>query len=691
MINATRIETSYGVSAAGKDARLRGIDREYPMSFFLPLKWAILFLFIFLTVGCEKKRSPDQDSNAFDQQSGTGWRQLAENGQFLDAAKLIDAYSSKHDGLDVSQRVNLNFHAGQMYAFAGDSKTAVERFNRSTYAEEPPELPLRWNAYVQATIAFLNKDLKRLKECREEIAEGPAFQGKKANLDVVDRFVEHFDEPYATAYGARRNPRPQPPPVSDKWLEILDREVKANGGKIPIDPKISVAVDREGSGKEYFEPATEREKAYAEAFIKLRSLATALYRTEEGRAAYLELFNPDFLNRFADRLDFDLHHNRRINLRYRKFVPQDLPVLLEYIHHNTTYVLNLEPIFTKTFNAFGSEDDTKNYDPSPGKNGLSKMADGTTNGQTVRVNLSEKNGQMCLLAVWLIEGSPERGIPALGIRHPAVVGLLVYHMGGMEHDSVHALQYFFNPVDYLNRLVAKKQPGAIEPKSQEYGLINEQLVQKARFKLFYEMDGFYITGFFRRRHEKETLAAADLIEGLRSKRGVIRGLPGAEKWAAQIQPCFDKGGLLEWLQEGTNSRDIVDVYLRGDAGDPGRNLWFLDDERVFPESMRGYMFIQFDAADAVRELAAINNKLEKKEDLSKAQIAQIDENFQRVARIWKNSVEVVRGNGTLEYEFEEFPYLRAVVTRYEGDPALGIEGEIGKFVRLARMRGIQRR
>lgn len=503
--------------------------------------------------------------------------------------------------------------------------------------------------------------------------------------------TKHFDEQHAAAYEGRRNQRPQPPPVSDKWLEILDREVKANGGKISIDPEISVVVDREGPGKEYFEPSTEREKAYARAFVKLRSLATALYRTEEGRTAYLELFNPDFLDRFADRLDFDLSRARRVNLLERKFLPRDFPVLLEYIHHNTTYVLNLEPVFTKTFGGYSSEDDTKNYDPSPGKNGLFKMTEGRPNGQTVRVNLSEKSGQMCLLAEWLIEGNPEREIPALGIRHPAVVGLLVFHLGLMEHESTHALQYFFNPVDYLNRLVEKEQPRAMDPKSQEYGLINEKLVQKARFKLFYEMDGFYITGFFRRGHEKETLAAADLIEDLRSKRGAVRGLPGAEGWAAQIQSCFDQGGLLEWLQEGTNSRDIVNVYLRGDGGDPARNLWFLDDERVFPESMRAYMFIQFDAVDAVRELAAINRKLEKQKDLSKAQIDQIGEDFQRVARIWENTVDVIKHNGTLEYQFAEFPYLRPVVARYEGDPALGIEDEIRKFERLARMRGIQRR
>ena len=653
------------------------------------MKWVVPFLCIFVAAGCHKDQSPQADYNKFDQRPGMGWRQLAEKGRYSDAAKLIDKYIEEHKYLDVSQKANLQFHAGQMYAFANDHKTAIERFQKSTYAEEPPELPLRWNAYVQATIVFLSKDLKRLKECREEIAEGPTFQGEKANLDIVVGLIEHFDEPYSKAYGARGNQRPQPPPVSDKWLEILDREVKARGGRIPIDPQISVVVDREGSGKEYFEPSTEREKDYGEAFIKLRSLATSLYRTEEGRAAYLELFNPDFLIRLADRLDFDLSYDRRVNLRDRKFVPRDFPVLLEYIHHNMTYVLNLEPDFTKTFNAFSSEDDTKNYDPIPGKNGLFKMVNGQSNGQTVRVNLSEKLGQMSLLATWLIEGNPERGIPALGIRHPIVVGLLVYHMGGMEHDSTHALQYFFNPVDYLNRLVEKEQPEVMDPKSKGYGLINKQLIQKARFKLFYEMDGFYISGFFRRGHEQETLAAADLIDDLRSRRDVIRGLPGAEKWVGRIQPYFDKGWLLEWLQDGTNRRDVVTVYLRGDGSDPGHNLWFLDDERVFPDSMRAFMFTQFDPAEAVAELATINLNLEKGENLSKAQIDKLTQDSQAVAQVWKATVEVLRANGGLESMFKEYPYLKAVVARYEGDPARGIEGEIRKFERLARMRGIQ--
>ena len=481
----------------------------------------------------------------------------------------------------------------------------------------------------------------------------------------------------------------KPPPIYTTWLKILDREIRANSGKIPIDSLISVVVDHEGSGKEYSEPTTEREKAYVQAFIKLRSLATALYKTEEGRKAYLELFNPDFLNRMADRLDFDLSDNRRINLRSDIFKPGDLPLLLEFIHHNMTYVLNRESEFTKTFNAFSSEDDTRNYNTAPGKNGLFRMTDGRSNDQTVRVNFSEKLGQTALLNTWLIEGNPELGIPALGIQHPVVIGLMVYHMAGMEHDSFHALQYFFNPVDYLNRLVDKEQPEVMNPKSPQYGLIDKQLIDKARFKLFYEMDGFYISGFFRRGHEKETLAAADLIEDLRSGKEDIRGITDSGNWISGIQPFFDKEGILEWLQDGTNNRDIVKVYMRADGSNPESNLWFLDDENVFPASMRGFMATQFDPAVAVGELAIINQKLTDQGNFPTRRNDEIIDKVQSITQVWQSSVEVQRANGGLNSMIEEFPYLKAVISRYEGNPSMGIEGEINKFKQLAPIKGIQ--
>lgn len=169
------------------------------------MAWVLPILYILAAAGCEKRSPLELDYNAFDQRPGKGWRQLAENGKFLDAARLIDQYIENHKNLDESQRVNLNFHAGQMYAFADDYRAAIDRFNVSTYAEEPPDLPLRWNAYVRATIAFLDKDMKHLEECRKEILEGPTFDGEKANLDEVDRLIKYIDRPYAEAYGGRRD------------------------------------------------------------------------------------------------------------------------------------------------------------------------------------------------------------------------------------------------------------------------------------------------------------------------------------------------------------------------------------------------------------------------------------------------------------------------------------------------------
>jgi hypothetical protein len=138
--------------------------------------------------------------DAFDQRPGQGWRKLADEKKYLEAAQLIDRYEKDKPGLQEWQRVNLRFHAGQMYAFADRKELALARFRTALYAAEPADAPIRWNAYVRATIAFLEHDRKKLAAMREEIANGPKRAGVVPNLDVVDRLIQHFDEPYAVAY-----------------------------------------------------------------------------------------------------------------------------------------------------------------------------------------------------------------------------------------------------------------------------------------------------------------------------------------------------------------------------------------------------------------------------------------------------------------------------------------------------------
>ncbi|MGH8469551.1 MAG: hypothetical protein ACREX3_03610 [Gammaproteobacteria bacterium] len=96
--------------------------------------------------------------------------------------------------------MNLRFHAGQVYAFADQRDHARARFKTALFAKEPADSPIRWNAYVRATIAFLERDRKILTSFREEIAKGRKLQGVVPNLDIVDRLIEYFDEPYSVAY-----------------------------------------------------------------------------------------------------------------------------------------------------------------------------------------------------------------------------------------------------------------------------------------------------------------------------------------------------------------------------------------------------------------------------------------------------------------------------------------------------------
>ena len=144
----------------------------------------------------------------FDQKPGQGWRRLADGKKFLEAAQLIDRYAKQKSGLAEWQQINLRFHAGQLYAFAGKERLALERFKKSLYAKLPANSPVRWNAYVRATIAFLEKDRDTLKKQREIIARGPKFRGSIPNLDVVDRLLKNFGQPYRTAYRAGRK-KPQ--------------------------------------------------------------------------------------------------------------------------------------------------------------------------------------------------------------------------------------------------------------------------------------------------------------------------------------------------------------------------------------------------------------------------------------------------------------------------------------------------
>jgi len=164
----------------------------------------LLAVIIFFFYSCVQNVFLNQDYRSFNKDPNSGWRKVAQEEGFAEAGDLIDRYLKKHKDLGSSQTVNLNFHAGQMFAFANNYETALERFKNAKYDPEPEGIPIRWNAYVDSTIAFLKKDKIKLLECRNQIANGPKISGKIPNLDVVDSLIKNFDKPYFEAYMAHR-------------------------------------------------------------------------------------------------------------------------------------------------------------------------------------------------------------------------------------------------------------------------------------------------------------------------------------------------------------------------------------------------------------------------------------------------------------------------------------------------------
>lgn len=87
-----------------------------------------------------------------------------------------------------------------MHAFDDNYPLAKIRFQASYNPKETADTPLLWNDYVAATLAFLNKDADKLRLHRDKIANGPVWNGVRANLNVVNALLNCIDKPYSFAY-----------------------------------------------------------------------------------------------------------------------------------------------------------------------------------------------------------------------------------------------------------------------------------------------------------------------------------------------------------------------------------------------------------------------------------------------------------------------------------------------------------
>lgn len=152
--------------------------------------------------------------NAFDQDMHGGWRALAErNGCMEAAADLIRDYR-KHWK---SKQSILFWHEGQLRAMIGQKSRAISLFEKARF--KGPDLT-GWNLYVDATVAFMRKNMSALRHARNALASmhRPAWWPPRdasghvvnidwpPNLNVIDAMIRCFRKSYKEAYGECSRP-----------------------------------------------------------------------------------------------------------------------------------------------------------------------------------------------------------------------------------------------------------------------------------------------------------------------------------------------------------------------------------------------------------------------------------------------------------------------------------------------------
>lgn len=124
----------------------------------------------------------------FDQNMDGGWRLHAKSGRYDQAAKLIEAYLDGRGDVTPGNKQMLHFHAGQMWAMGDQAEKAIGHFKKSTKSSKNDFM--HWNDYVEGTIAFLEKDIDKLRSARDRVSKAEVPVSFNKNLVVLDMLLK---------------------------------------------------------------------------------------------------------------------------------------------------------------------------------------------------------------------------------------------------------------------------------------------------------------------------------------------------------------------------------------------------------------------------------------------------------------------------------------------------------------------
>lgn len=139
-------------------------------------------------------------------QGENGWRELDEDGKFLEAAQIIATYLElnkdkvKNYTRESPELGNVMvFHAGQLYATAGpEYYSEALSFLRDSFRPQDEG----WNLYVKGTIAFLDGNKQTLDECLNALTK---IDPKHVRVTVLNKLKKGLEQAitYQQAYDSK--------------------------------------------------------------------------------------------------------------------------------------------------------------------------------------------------------------------------------------------------------------------------------------------------------------------------------------------------------------------------------------------------------------------------------------------------------------------------------------------------------
>ncbi len=174
-----------------------------------------LLIGVGLLTGCEDPSEPaflQLSWEDFDQNPEQGWRPIAAEGAFGEAAAMIERYLEHHPDLPPGPMAYSRFHAGQLRAMNGETAVALEHMDAVDIESIPPEYPPTLPLLVDGTRHFLRGNAAEVERCLEAArAVAPRSEMDREFVGALDLLSRSSGLTYAEVYARAMDERNRPP------------------------------------------------------------------------------------------------------------------------------------------------------------------------------------------------------------------------------------------------------------------------------------------------------------------------------------------------------------------------------------------------------------------------------------------------------------------------------------------------